>query len=211
MQRRVRRRRDLHRIRTREREKQRQAQENQEAQKEELGKGAALPESEKKSGFKQEVLFLLLKVMTIAVMFLLVFTFLFGISRNTDASMDPSIKDGDLVIFDRLDQTYIKSDVLVLKFQGQVQARRVIAVAGDVVDITEDGLMINGSLQQERGITEKTFRYDTGVQFPMTIPEGEVFVLGDAREHSTDSRVYGSIKVKDTLGKVMTIIRRRGI
>lgn len=166
---------------------------------------------ERRWEFKQELLFLLLKIATICVLFLLVFTVLFGITRNQDASMDPSIKDGDLVIFDRLDKKYIKSDVLVLKFQNQVQTRRVIAVAGDEVDISEEGLIINGSLQQERGILEKTFRYDTGVEFPLKVGEGEVFVMGDAREHSTDSRVYGSVKIKDTLGKVMTIIRRRGI
>lgn len=179
--------------------------------KEQEGNGLP-PARQRKSTFRQDLLFLLLKVMTIALLFILVFTFLFGISRNTDASMDPSIKDGDLVIFDRLDKTYVKSDVLVLKFQGQVEARRVLAVAGDEVDISPDGgLIINGSLQQEKEIREKTFRYDTGVEFPLKIPEGEVFVLGDAREHSTDSRVYGSVKISNTLGKVMTIIRRRGI
>lgn len=173
--------------------------------------GQTLPAGEKKSTLRQDLMFLMLKILTIAVMFILVFTFLFGIGRSVDISMSPSIKDGDLVIFDRLDKKYIKSDVLVLKFQGEVQTRRVIAVAGDEVDITEDGLVINGSPQQEKDIKGKTFRYDTGVKFPLKVGEGEVFVLGDNRENSTDSRVYGSVKVKDTLGKVMTIIRRRGI
>lgn len=161
--------------------------------------------------FRQEILFLALKILTIMVLFLLVFTFLFGICRNKDASMDPAVKDGDLVIFDRLNKRYIKSDVLVLKYRGEKQTRRVIAVAGDEVDVTEEGLVINGSLQQESEIFEKTFRYDTGIEFPMKVGEGEVFVLGDGREHSTDSRMYGCVKTKDTLGKVITIIRRRGI
>lgn len=180
-------------------------------QRQERGQAEGLPAGKRGSDFMQELVFLLLKILTIAILFLLVFTFLFGITRNQDASMDPYVKDGDLVIFDRLDKKYIKSDVVVLKFQGQVQTRRVIAVAGDEVDISEEGLIINGSLQQERGILEKTFRYETGVDFPLKVGEGEVFVLGDAREHATDSRVYGSVKISNTMGKVMTLIRRRGI
>ena len=86
----------------------------------------------------------------------------------------------------------------------------MVATAGDVVDITEEGLMINGALQQEHEIYEQTQRYDTGVEFPMELKEGQIFVLGDSRENASDSRVYGAVDVHDTLGKVMTIVRRRG-
>lgn len=86
----------------------------------------------------------------------------------------------------------------------------MIATAGDVVDITEDGLTINGAPQQEHQIYEKTQRYDTGVDFPIKLREGQIFVLGDSRENASDSRVYGAVDVKDTKGKVMTIVRRRG-
>lgn len=162
-------------------------------------------------GLWQELLFLLLKLATIALMIVLVFTFLFGISRTTDASMNPSVKDGDLTIFDRLSKDYVKSDVVAVRFEGAKQVRRVIAVAGDTVDITEEGLFINGSLQQEHEIREKTLRYDTGISFPLKVGDEEVFLLGDGREHAVDSRVYGCVKVKDTLGKVIMVIRRRGI
>lgn len=96
-----------------------------------------------------------------------------------------------------------------MNYQGKEQVRRVIATAGDVVDITEDGLTINGAPQQENQIYEKTQRYDTGVDFPSNYRKGD-FVLGDSRENASDSRVYGAVDVKDTKGKVMTIVRRRG-
>ena len=69
------------------------------------------------------------------------------------------------------------------------------------MDITEDGLLVNGSPQQEPGIYEETKRYAEGMDFPVTLQDGEVFVLGDAREDATDSRVYGTVRVEDTLGK----------
>ena len=74
-----------------------------------------------------------------------------------------------------------------------MQARRVLAAAGDEVDITEEGLFINGSLQQEHDIYEETIRYVTGIEFPLMVGEGQVFVLGDGRENAIDSRVYGCI------------------
>ena len=110
-----------------------------------------------------------------------------------------------------MDKEYVKSDVLALEYEGETQARRVIAVAGDEVDITEDGLFINGSLQQEHEIYEETVRYDTDIEFPLMVGEGQVFVLGDGRENAADSRVYGCVNVEDTMGKLMMIIRHRGI
>ena len=126
--------------------------------------------------------------------------------------MAPAIKDGDLVIFYRYTSSgYQPQDVVALMFNGQKQARRVVATAGDTVDITENGLVVNGAPQQEPEIYQMTERYADGVSLPLTVPEGEIFVLGDARTGATDSRIYGCVKIEDTLGKVMTVIRRRNI
>lgn len=159
----------------------------------------------------KEVLLLLGKIAAICLAFLLLFTFLFGLYRNADSDMTPAVKDGDLVIFYRLDKRYIAGDVLVLEFEGKKQVRRVVATAGDTVDITEEGLMINGAIQQEPDIYFATYRYERGTGFPVTLGEGQVFVLGDHRINATDSRVYGVVDIQDTLGKVMAVFRRRGI
>jgi len=79
------------------------------------------------------------------------------------------------------------------------------------VDITEDGLLINGALQQEPDIFRNTLRYEGGVSFPLTVPEGQVFVLGDNRMDATDSRMYGCVEIKESLGKVIAVIRCRDI
>lgn len=157
-----------------------------------------------------DVLALLAKIGVLTLAFLALTFFVFGLYRNQDGDMFPAVKDGDLVVFYRLDRQYSASDCLVLDYQGRRQVRRVAAVAGDTVDITEEGLLINGVLQYEPDIYERTFRYEEGCSFPVTLQDGEVFVLGDARDNAVDSRVYGPVKVKDTLGKVMMLIRRRG-
>ena len=159
----------------------------------------------------KDIAMLLIKIGAIVVAFLLLFTFMFGLYRNTDASMTPSVKDGDLVMYYRMDKQYVAQDTLIVEFEGKRQVRRVVATAGDVVDITENGLIINGAIQQELEIYTRTERYVDGVELPLTVPEGHVFVLGDSRENATDSRVYGAVDVNDTLGKVITILRRRNI
>ena len=159
----------------------------------------------------RDILDLLLKIVGIAALAVIAFTFVFGIYRSAEPSMNPAIQDGDLVVYYRMDKTYNILDVLVVEYEGKPLSLRVVARAGDEVDIREEGLYINGSLQQESKIYEATYRYDTGVEFPLTVPEGHVFVLGDSRENATDSRIFGPVEVADTHGKVIAIIRRRNI
>ena len=159
----------------------------------------------------KDILHLLLKIAAIIAASALAFTFLYGLHRNTDASMSPAISDGDLVLFYRLDKTYAPGDALLLEYRGQRQVRRVVATAGDTVDITGDGLVVNGALQQEPEIYQQTQRYADGPGFPLTVGEGQVFVLGDARENAADSRIYGAVETADTLGKVIAILRQRNI
>jgi len=151
------------------------------------------------------------KIAVIAGISLLLFSFVFGLYYNVEPGMHPAIKDGDLAIYYRLDKGYLAGDLLMLTFQGQKQVRRVVAVAGDKVDINEVGLLVNGALQQDKDIYQKTERYADGITFPLTLGKGEVFVLGDAREDAADSRLYGVVKAEDTLGTVIAILRRRNL
>jgi signal peptidase I len=160
---------------------------------------------------RRELLSLLIKIVVIVAIGAAVFSFIYGFHRGTDPGMAPAIGSEDLTVFYRLDKDYKAGDVLLLTFQGKKQARRVVATAGDTVDITEDGLIVNGAIQQEPGIYEKTERYVEGIAFPLTVGKEEVFVLADAREGAADSRVYGAVDTKDTLGTVITVVRRKNI
>ena len=86
---------------------------------------------------------------------------------------------------------------------------RVVATAGDTVDMLPDGFAINGVIQKEPNPQKQTLPYTEGVTFPITLKKGEIFLLGDDRENSADSRVYGAVQQEDTLGKVLNIVRRR--
>jgi len=152
-----------------------------------------------------------LKIGVIAGLAVLLSTLVYGFHYAADPGMQPTIRKGDLTLFYRWDKDYRAGDLVVLSFEGQTQIRRVVAVGGDSVNITEEGLIINGSLQNEPGIFHQTQRFSQGVRFPLMVPEGEIFVLGDARENATDSRIYGPVSISETQGTVITVLKRRNI
>lgn len=159
-----------------------------------------------------DLLLLIFKIGLIVVFLLVLFTFFYGITQVRDTSMEPAVKEGDLVIYYRPDKDYAAGDAIVVEYNGSLQVRRVVATAGDTVDISSDGgLIVNGSTQIENDIYTTTLPYTEGITFPVTVGTGEVFVLGDDRTSATDSRIYGTVAVDATKGAVMTVIRRRGI
>jgi len=152
-----------------------------------------------------------LKIGLIIAIATLLFSFVYGFHYQREPGMNPAVKDGDLVIYYRLSKDYAAGDLALVSFQNQKQIRRVVATAGDTVDFAEEGLVINGSVQQEREIFETTELFSDGPDFPITLRANEVFVLGDSRENAADSRLYGPVNRENTLGKVITILRRRNL
>lgn len=159
----------------------------------------------------QDIIQLLLKIAIIIFAIILIFTFLYGIARINDVSMKPAIKDGDLVMYYRLDKNFVSGDIAVFKKDDRITTGRVVAVAGDTVDITKDGLMINGATQISQDIYFDTTQFQNGVDFPITVGEGQIFLLGDNRPKASDGRIYGCINVKDVKGKAIAVIRTRGL
>ena len=168
-----------------------------------------MSEQNKGPTIKEDVLSLLYKILFILLLILILFTFIFGVTRNETLSMEPNIKNGDLVIFYRLDKKYVATNVATVKYKDDIYALRVVATSGDTVDIDKDGLIINGKHQTEPNINKPTMAIKGGIDYPITLKSDEIFLLGDNRENSVDSRLFGPVKQKETLGELMTVIRRR--
>lgn len=167
-------------------------------------------ESQKETSIKDELLFLGLKILIFAALLAVTFFYIFGICRCSDNMMSPAFRDGDLAVYYRLQKEFHPSDTIVLEKNGETQVRRIIAVAGDEVNLTEAGLEINGYLQQENEIYTETLPYTEGIEFPVTVGQDEYFVLGDNRTGAKDSRIYGMVKKEEMKGTVITLLRRRG-
>lgn len=155
-----------------------------------------------------DLLALAIKIGIILLVLSAALTFVFGLERVKDNTMAPAIKVGDILLYYRLDRDYAISECCVINFDGERQIRRVVAKAGDTVDIDSEGLIINGAHQEDY---RRLSLYEGGYAFPVTLGSGEIFVLGDSTEGTADSRIYGPVEAAETEGTVVTVLRRRNI
>ena len=143
------------------------------------------------------------------VVMVLLFSFFFRIIQVDGGSMNPTLRDGDKLIVWGAGYTPQRGDVVIVDdytSYGRPLVKRIIAVGGDTIsiDYTAGAVTVNGEVLEEDYIAEPTFLgYD--VAFPYTVPEGELFLMGDNRNASLDSRSssIGCIAEEDILGKVL--------
>ena len=144
-----------------------------------------------------------------ALVLVLIFSFFFRIIQEDGSSMVPTLVNGDKLIVWGAGYTPQRGDVVIVDSYtsyGKPLVKRVIAKGGDTVsiDYATGTVAVNGEVLQEDYIAEPTYLgYD--VQFPYTVPEGTVFVMGDNRNQSLDSRstYVGCIDERDILGRVL--------
>ena len=151
-------------------------------------------------------LFLLITVIGI------LFGVVFGLSPMANADMQPAVCAGDLMLYYRLDKNLKSDDVVVFQKEGIQYTGRIVAVPGDVVEITDESdLMVNKSTVMEDNIFYTTPAYDSEVEYPLALKEDQYFILCDNREGAKDSRSFGVVDTGEIKGKVITIVRRSGI
>ena len=144
----------------------------------------------------------------------LLFTFVIRLIGVDGHSMVPTLQDGDrlLVLNSMLYGDYQYGDVVVLRkdtFLEEPIVKRVIATGGQTVDIdfSEGVVYVDGEALEEDYIREPTYTAE-GTEFPLTVPEGSIFVMGDNRNGSSDSRDYrlGTVDTRYVIGKAAFLL-----
>ena len=143
----------------------------------------------------------------------LIFTFVIRLIGVDGHSMLPTLQHGDrlLVLNSTLCEKYEYGDIVIVRkdtFMNSPIVKRVIATEGQTVDIdfATGSVWVDDRLMDEPYINELTFT-DEGLDFPVTLGEGEVFVMGDNRNASDDSRNprLGPVDERYIIGKAVIL------
>ena len=180
----------------------------QEAQQE--GQDAASQKKEEGRDLYEWVQALVCSVLAVV----LLFTFVVRLIGVDGHSMVPTLQDGDrlLVLNSLWDDDYQHGDIVVLRkdtFMEEPIVKRVIATEGQTVDIdfAAGNVYVDGELLEEDYINEPTY-VEEGTEFPLTVPEGSIFVMGDNRNHSSDSRSsdLGTVDTRYVIGRAVFLL-----
>ena len=159
--------------------------------------------SRRLDGYKLGLLHDLRRILLVAAGLVAVFCLLFGFSRVDGESMLDTFQNGELVFYSRINGQIGVGDVVSVHLaSGEYYIKRVVAVGGDEIDLRDGVLYVNGAPEEAGYVRNATYPEEGIVTYPYTVPEGDVFVMGDNREGSTDSRTFGSVSTRQVRGVI---------
>ena len=143
-------------------------------------------------------------LITVAAVAVLVATLWLPVLQIYGASMTPTLQDGDIVVSLKTSD-FQPGDVVAFYYNNKILVKRVIASSGEWVDIDETGTVsINGEVLDEPYLAEKALG-ECDIKLPYQVPDEKVFVMGDHRSVSVDSRSsqVGCISQEQIVGKIV--------
>ena len=175
---------------------------------------AGMTEENTKKKKVKEVLEYAESLTVVFAVMLLIFTFIARPATVDGESMLPTLCNGERLVISNLFCEPAPGDIVVLcgeadREEGRNLIKRIIAVGGQTIDIDfETGeVTVDGEVLDEPYILERT-HLDEGTEFPLTVPEGQLFLLGDNRNGSSDSRDprIGLVDERYVIGHVLAVI-----
>lgn len=142
-----------------------------------------------------------------AAIAVLISTLLMPVLRVTGSSMTPTLQNNEVLLCNRLADVQ-EGDIIAFYYNNKILLKRVIGTAGDVIDIQEDGTVLrNGDVLDEPYVSEKA-RGECDISLPYQVPDNRIFVMGDHRSVSIDSRSasIGCIAEENVIGKVVFVV-----
>ena len=143
-------------------------------------------------------------LIVVAALSILVAMLFLPVLRIYGESMNATLKSGELVVSVK-GSKFKTGDIVAFYYNNNILVKRVMANSGDWVDIDLDGnVYVNQQLVEEPYLTEKSFG-EPDIDFPYQVPDERVFVLGDNRSGSVDSRhrAVGCVTSEQIVGKIV--------
>ena len=143
-------------------------------------------------------------LVVVAAIAVLVAVLLLPILRIYGHSMNDTLDEGDIVVSLK-GSDFRTGDIIAFYYNNKILIKRVIGKAGDWVDIDQDGnVYVNGEMIDEPYLQEKAFG-ECNIELPYQVPESRIFVMGDHRSVSIDSRntAIGCVAEEQIVGKIV--------
>lgn len=143
-------------------------------------------------------------LVTVAAVAVLVATLWLPVLQIQGSSMTPTLYDGNIVVSVK-DSTFETGEVIAFYYNNKILVKRVIAQPGDWVDIDANGtVFVNGVELDEPYLQEKALG-ECNIELPYQVPAAKIFVMGDHRSVSADSRntAVGCVSEEQIVGKIV--------
>ncbi|MBR1864565.1 MAG: signal peptidase I [Ruminococcus sp.] len=157
-----------------------------------------------RSGYRKVIVSTVSSLTVVAAVAVLISMLVLPVLRVTGTSMTPTMLNDELIICNKR-SNFKSGDVVAFYFNNKILLKRVIGVAGDIIDITEDGTVyVNGVKLEEPYVNELALG-ECDIKLPYQVPDNRIFVMGDHRSVSIDSRstTVGCIADEYVIGKVI--------
>ena len=165
---------------------------------------AELEREQYKNSFGQVLKSTVFSLLVVAAVSVLIAVLLLPVLQISGTSMTESLQDEDIVVALN-SKKYKTGDIIAFYYNNNILVKRVIAAAGDWVNIDTDGnVYVNDELLDEPYISEKALG-DCNIALPYQVPDGRCFVMGDHRATSIDSRntAVGCVSNDMVIGKIL--------
>lgn len=157
-----------------------------------------------KSRYRSVLRSTIYSLITVAAIAVLITTLWFPVLRVYGNSMTPTLQNGEIIFTVKMSE-FEPGDIIAFYYNNKILIKRVIARSGEWVNMDADGnVYVNETLLDEPYLDEKAFG-DCNIELPYQVPEGRVFVMGDHRSTSVDSRnsAVGCVAQEQIVGKIL--------
>lgn len=157
-----------------------------------------------KSRYRSVLRSTIYSLITVAAIAVLIATLWLPVLQVYGNSMTPTLQNGEIIFTVKVSE-FEPGDIISFYYNNKILIKRVIACSGEWVNMDADGnVYVNGTLLDEPYLDEKAFG-DCNIELPYQVPEGRVFVMGDHRSTSVDSRnsAVGCVAQEQIVGKLL--------